>query len=133
MYYFEKDYIMRLIHGIARAIARMLFGDELPEDGEIAAVLGETCRGSHDYLRRMIDSGQINAAEDKLFDLIGSAAWESRQKAAMVLSFYDYVNSKDDEFLNRADFSRDEIVSGLEDAMKALDIGIYELLDNLHL
>ena len=128
MYYFEKDYIMRLIHGIARVLAHMLFGDELPEDGEITAVLGEACRESNDYLRRMIDSGQIGAAEDKLFDLIDSVAWERRQKAAMVLSFYDYVNSKDDEFLKRADFSRDEIVSGLEDAMKALDMEIPEYL-----
>ena len=46
----------------------------------------------------------------------------------MVLSFYDYVNAKDDEFLKRADFSRDEIVSGLEDAMKALDMEIPEYL-----
>ena len=128
MYYFEKDYIMRLIHGIARMLARMLFGDEMPEGGEIAAVLGEACRESNDYLRRMIDSGQINAAEDKLFDLIDTAAWEERQKAAMVLSFYDYVNTKDDEFLSSADFSRDEIVAGLEDAMKALGMEIPEYL-----
>ena len=128
MYYYEKDYIMRLIHGIARMLARMLFGDEISEDGEIIGVLGESSKESNDYLRRMIDSGQINAAEEKLFDLLDTSAWEARQKAALILSFYDYVNSKDDAFLNRADFSRDEIVSGLEDAMKAIDMEIPEYL-----
>ena len=39
MYYFEKDYIMRLIHGIARILARMLFEKDLEEDGELAAVM----------------------------------------------------------------------------------------------
>ena len=69
---------MRLIHGIARILARMLFDD--------------------------------------------------RQKAALVISFYDYLNGKDDEFLTAADFSRDEIISGLEDAMKAVNLEIPEYL-----
>ena len=38
MYYYDKDYIMRLIHGIARFLARMLFDKEL-EDDAVAAVL----------------------------------------------------------------------------------------------
>ena len=128
MYYFEKDYIMRLIHGIARILARMLFEKELGEDGELAAVMEEACREEDDSLRRMIDSGQINAAEEKLFDLIENTSWEDRQKAALVISFYDAVNSRDDAFLSQADFSRDEIISGLEDAMKAVNMEIPEYL-----
>ena len=128
MYYFEKDYIMRLIHGIARILARMLFEKELGEDGELAAVMEEACREEDDSLRRMIGSGQINAAEEKLFDLIEKTSWEDRQKAALVISFYDAVNSRDDDFLSQADFSRDEIIRGLEDAMKAINMEIPEYL-----
>lgn len=58
----------------------------------------------------MIDSGQINAAEDKLFELIESGAWDDDQKAALILSFYDYLNGKKDDFLESAGFSRDEIM-----------------------
>ena len=67
MYYYEKDYIMRLIHGIAQVLAYLYFGkkaDMLPE------VMGQEAREDNDYLLRMIDSGQINAAEDKLFELM---------------------------------------------------------------
>ena len=71
MYYFEKDYIMRLIHGIARILARMLFEKDLEEDGELAAVMEQDCAETYDYLRAMIDAGQINEAEEKLFDLLG--------------------------------------------------------------
>ena len=86
------------------------------------------CRENHDYLRRMIDSGQINQAEEKLFDLIETVAWDDRQLAALVLSFYDYLNSKDDGFLARSNFSRDEIVTGLDDAMKMMNMEIPEYL-----
>ena len=128
MYYYEKDYIMRLIHGIARELARMLFGRDVEEDEELAGVMGEASRESCDYLRQMVDSGKVNAAEDKLFDLLETAAWDDRQKAAMIISFYDYVNSRDDAFLARANFSREEIISGLEDAMKAVHLEIPEYL-----
>ena len=106
----------------------MLFNKDLDDDGEFAAIMEESGRESNDYLRRMIDDSKINAAEEKLFDLIESVAWDDRQKAALVISFYDYLNSKDDEFLAAADFSRDEIVSGLEDAMKAINMEIPEYL-----
>ena len=128
MYYFEKDYIMRLIHGISRALARLLLGEEMEEDGELAAVMEEACRDRNDYLRRLADGGRINEAEEKLFDLIENTAWDGRQKAALILSFYDHLNGMDDETLARADFSRDEIVSGLEDAMKAARMEIPEYL-----
>ena len=128
MYYYEKDYIMRMIHGIARILARILFNQELEEDGELAVIMEEASRDCNDYLKRMIDAGQVNAAEEKLFDIIESAAWDDHQKAALVISFYDYLNAKDDLFLSQSDFSRDEIISGLEDAMKAVNLEIPEYL-----
>ena len=70
MYYFEKDYIMRLIHGVSRMLAWMIFGKNIAEEEELVSLMEKTCRENHDYLRQMIDSGQINQAEEKLFDLI---------------------------------------------------------------
>jgi len=128
MYYFEKDYIMRLIHGIARILARMLFEKDLEEDGELAAVMEQDCAETYDYLRAMIDAGQINEAEEKLFDLLEAAAWERRQKAALILGFYDSLNKREDEELQAANFSREEIISGLEDAMRMIEMEIPEYL-----
>ena len=128
MYYFEKDYIMRLIHGVSRMLAWMIFGKNIAEEEELVSLMEKTCRENHDYLRQMIDSGQINQAEEKLFDLTETVTWDDRQIAALVLSFYDYLNSRDDDFLARSDFSRDEIISGLEDAMKMMNMEIPEYL-----
>ena len=128
MYYYEKDYIMRLIHGIARMLARLFLGIEMEEEGEPVFLRDREVREHHDYLRQMIDAGRVNAAEEKLFDLLDSAVWDNRQKASLALAFYDYLNGKDDDFLAAADFSRDEIIRGMEDALTKADIEIPEYL-----
>ena len=128
MYYFERDYIMRLIHGIAQMLAYLLFGRRMEETPELTAMMEDECRENDDYLRKLIDQGQINAAEDRLFELIESAGWDHHQKAALIIDFYDYVNGKEEAFLVNADFSRDEIITGLEDALKAIGMELPEYL-----
>lgn len=128
MYYYEKDYIMRLIHGIALVLARLLLGKQMEQEGEIASALNREATKRDEILRRMIDEGKINAAEEILFDILENATWEDKQKAALALSFYDHVNEKEDEFLEKANFSREEIIEGLEDAMKAVHMEIPEYL-----
>ena len=127
MYYYEKDYIMRLIHGISRALARLFLNEDLDENRS-GAVMRAACRQSCDYLLMLVDSGQINAAENTLFEIIDSAGWETKELASLILLFYDHVNDKDDAFLEKASFSRKEIVSGMEDAMKRIGMEIPEYL-----
>ena len=128
MYYYEKDYIMRLIHGISQVLARLLLGKEMEEEGEVILLREKAARDQNDYLRGMIDAGRVNAAEEKLFDLLETAVWDDREKAALAIAFYDYLNSKDDAFLAAADFSREEIIRGMEDALKAANMEIPEYL-----
>ncbi len=128
MYYYEKDYIMRLIHGISQVLARLLLGKEMEEEGEVILLREKAARDQNDYLRGMIDAGRVNAAEEKLFDLLETAVWDDREKAALAIAFYDYLNSKDDAFLEAADFSREEIIRGMEDALKAANMEIPEYL-----
>ena len=85
MYWYEKDYIMRMIHGIAQILAALWFGRR---ETELPSVMSEQCGAENDYLRRLVDSGQINAAEDRLFEILETAGWDSEQKAALILSFF---------------------------------------------
>ena len=128
MYYFEKDYIMRLIHGIALVLARLLLGKQMEDEGEIATILVKKEKEQNDLLLRLVDDGEINKAEERLFDLLENASWDDRHKAAVAICFYSHVNDKDDEFLEKADFTRDEIMEGLEDAMRAVHMEIPEYL-----
>lgn len=128
MYYYEKDYIMRLIHGIAQVLARLLLGKQMEQEGEIASALSREAAKQDETLKKMIDAGNINEAEELLFDLLENEPWEEKQKAALALSFYDHVNEKEDAFLEKANFSREEIIEGLEDAMKTVHMEIPEYL-----
>ena len=128
MYYYEKDYIMRLIHGIAQVLARLLLGKQMEQEGEIASALSREAAKKDETLKKMIDAGNINEAEELLFDLLENEPWEDKQKAALALSFYDHLNGKEDAFLEKADFSREEIIEGLEDAMKTVHMEIPEYL-----
>ena len=128
MYYYEKDYIMRLIHGIALVLARLLLGRQMENEGEIATILDKQEKEQNELLLRMVDEGKINRAEERLFDLLENASWDDRHKAAVAICFYSHVNDKDDEFLEKADFTREEIMEGLEDAMKAVHMEIPEYL-----
>ena len=128
MYYYEKDYIMRLIHGVAQVLAKLLLGKEMEQEGELIILRDQRAKDEHDILRRMIDEGQVNRAEEKLFDLLEYAAWDDREKASLAIAFYDYLNSRDDAFLAAADFSRDEIITGMEDALKLANMEIPEYL-----
>ncbi len=128
MYYFEKDYIMRLIHGISRILVRMLFNRDLDQPGDILRVMDPGTREASDYLFRLIDEGKINEAEDRLFEMIRTSAWERQQLSALILAFYDRVNDKDDDFLAEAGFPRNEISAGMEDALNEIGVEVPEYL-----
>lgn len=106
---YEKDYMMRLIHQMVRAILKLIFQkDEKQEELEF-----EKIRTSGPYLRliALTDKGRINEAENELFDLLDK---EDSSCLRTALYFYQYLNEMTDDELKRADYSREEIKLGME-------------------
>ena len=108
---FEQDYIIRLIKEMIRAILKLLFNidtenpiENLLEDKEKQNVL--------DKLLDIVDNGDINGAENQIYDMTSDRNVENLEIA---LLFYSYLNDKDDEFLQEHDFCRDEIKSGVKE------------------
>ena len=76
----------------------------------------------------MVDTGKINEAKNRLYDLTGDTDVNSLEVA---LLFYSYLNDKTDDFLETNDFSRDEIKSGLENVLDSKDVlGRFLVTDN---
>ena len=125
MFIYEKDYIMRMIYGITQMLAVILFGKKLNSE-EVFIALGDEFRGSNDLLLEMVDKGEINAAEDRLFDIIETSGMAKDALGLLILQFYGHVNSKDDEFLAKAEFDREEILPGLRDAMSRIGLDVSE-------
>lgn len=105
----KEDYIMRQIKEMIRAVLKLIFNID-SESPAIETIKDVESQKFITDLYRLIDSGEINEAEDWLFDNIDE---NNRQDLVVALLFYSYLNNKDNDFLESNDFSRDEINLGL--------------------
>lgn len=114
---FEQDFIMRQIEDMTRFLSLLIFGKSTSsEEVSLEEFYGSGEIPLRDTLQRMIDEGEINAAEDLLFETIEQDP--SKGHFAVALAFYKTLSELEDEELEAHDFSRQEIYDGL-DAIKA--------------
>lgn len=107
---FEQDYIIRLIKEMIRAILKFLFN--IDTDNPIEDLLEDKeSQDTLDKLLDMVDHGNINEAENQIYDMTSN----NMANLKVALLFYSYLNDKDDEFLQKHGFCRNEIKSGVEE------------------
>ena len=116
---FEQDYIMRVIREMVRALLKLLFhiNTEAPTE-ELCERLKE--KDTLNVLLELVDSGDINEAENRVYELVYNGNKEALEVA---LLFYSYLNEKTDDFLAEHDFSRKEIKEGLADIVSRYGLG----------
>ena len=107
----EKDYIMRMIKEMVRILFSLIYGKkyvsvELEKENKYE-VSGKNLKSFLD----MIDSGQINEAENILLDNIDYANNDEVMAAAL---FYQYLSEKDSEFLINTNYTKEEVLSGFK-------------------
>ena len=105
----DKDYMTRIIHEWVRTLIKLIFSRDI-DRGEDAGFSLETAE-LYRKLTAMADGGEINEAENILLDGLKK---EERAYFEMALLFYEKLSGKDDEFLATHDYSRQEVVDGLE-------------------
>ncbi len=111
----EQDYIMRLIKEMVRTLLKLIFHIEL--DNPLTELFKETeKKNTLQNLLDMIDSGNINDAENKIYEITSDVnALDAKENLKTALIFYFYLNEKNNEFLESHDFSREEVKQGLMD------------------
>ena len=124
LYTDEKDYIMRMIKEMVRVLFSLAFGKkfvsvELKRENKY-----EVAGNPLEDLMRMVDLGQINEAENLLLEDLDYNRKEEVMAAAL---FYQYVSEKDTEFLEKHDYSDEEVIFGLRQLMEKAGFG--ELVD----
>ena len=107
----QKDYIMRMIKEMVRILFSLIYGKkyvsvELEKENKYE-VSGKNLKSFLD----MIDSGQINEAENILLDNIDYANNDEVMAAAL---FYQYLSEKDSEFLINNNYTKEEVLSGFK-------------------
>ena len=107
----QEDFLLRQIREMSHAVMRMLFqvnaselSPEVIEDASARTVLEE--------LLALTDEGRIDEAENQLYEMTCDG---DRQNLEIGLLFYYNLNGKDDDFLEVHNFSREEIMTGIQD------------------
>lgn len=107
---YEQDYIMRMIKEMIRFILKVLFKIDV-EEPTVELLQNKEGQKGLEKLLDMIDDGNINEAENQIYELTEQTNMQSLE---MALLFYSYLNEKGDDFLEQHDFSRREIKEGLQ-------------------
>lgn len=107
----EKDYIMRMIKEMVQVLFSLVFGKKYVsvelEDENKYEVSGNTLK----YFFDMIDQGDINEAENLLLEDLDYTNKEEVMAAAF---FYQHLSQKDDDFLRRNDYTKEEVLFGFK-------------------
>ncbi len=107
----EKDYIMRMIKEMVRVLFSLMLGKkyvsvELPDENKYNV----SGKGLDDFLR-MVDYGQINEAENMLLENLD---YDSREENLAAIRLYQYIGEKDEDFLSKCNYSKEEALEGLK-------------------
>lgn len=109
----KNDYIMRKIEEWISMILEFVFKIDKSSSPEKLLKL-EASKEVLKDLKSKIDAGNINEAEDALFNLI---KFKTQDSLLIGLLFYSHLNEKSSKFLNEHDFDREEIKTGIKDLL----------------
>ena len=119
---FQQDWMMRQVQDMAKIIAKIVF----KKDTISYEITNDETSAETDLLYKelieLLNLLKINEAEDLLFKRIKT---NDLNYLKIAVDFYNRLNELSDEQLEKADFSRDEIKSGLEDISKKFGVSLF--------
>ena len=107
----QDDFILRQIREMVHAVMKMLFQVSASEL-TLEVIEDSTARTTLENLIALTDEGKIDEAENQLYEMTCDG---DRQNLEIGLLFYYNLNGKDDDFLEVHNFSREEIMTGIQD------------------
>jgi len=110
---------MRLIKDLVRALAKIL----LNKDTVTYKLTDESNYTKtnllHIKLLELIKQGNLNEAENLLFEELDT---KNKKYIELALDFYDRLSELDNDFLERNNFSKEEVEQGLKAIAKEMGI-----------
>ena len=110
---FEQDYVMRQIRQIIRILVKVLFNidDENPSLSLIQNTEAKEVAGD---LLKKADAGRIEEAVSDVSELSKRGTMDD---LLIGITFYSYLNEKDDDYLEANGFSRNNIENGIKNLL----------------
>ena len=115
----KQDYILRMIEELINILIKTLKDENKDKEEEINSFDANSDE-LYLYLKDLIDNKKINEAENYLFDKLNE---NNKKDFLSGMAFYKYLNEKDDEFLEKCDYSREEVLEGMADLSKKYGFG----------
>lgn len=114
----ERDYFMKQIHDMVCAIGKIIFNVDLPRSNESDDdfIQNEEDKNACRELCDMADKGNINKAVSKLNKRIDSSS--TMDDIKIMLKFYDYLSTLDEQFLEEHEFNRRRIKTGIVSSLE---------------
>ena len=118
-----SDFVLREISMLVRFLSKTVL--QIETEGEEEIILyDQTAQQKNEDLDTelvlLVRSGQINEAENHLFEILEEE--RTPQNFASAVSFYLTLNEMGEEELERNHFSREEIAEGFADVRKLFGI-----------
>ncbi|ERI91552.1 hypothetical protein HMPREF1982_03061 [Clostridiales bacterium oral taxon 876 str. F0540] len=123
---FENDYIMKLIKSALNGIVsfiRKKSGIEDSIDEESGNVIIAEDQLLEMMIKRYVSDGEINKAENALFEAMQNR--KSPRLLELALYFYDEISKLSEEKLSNCNFSKMEILQGLNEVKRLYGAEIF--------
>lgn len=111
----EKDYIMRIIKEMVRVLFSLMLGKQYVSVEQEAENEYELSGKKLDELLEMVDNGEINEAENLILDSID---YSNKNELATAALFYQYLSEKNEDFLQKNNYSKEEVLEGINHIMQ---------------
>ena len=116
----EKDYIMRMIKEMIRVLMSVALGKKYTSVEMEQISKYEVSGMKLNQLFDLIDQGEIDKAENIL---LGGIDYGNIEQLTAATLFYQYLSEKSDDFLQEHDFSKEEVLDGINMLMKNTGYG----------
>ena len=122
----ERDYVMRLIHEMIRALLKLVLHIDWKEeekDGMVQTVEDKELNERYQTLRKLVKEKKINEAENLLYEYMEELDQDENRAFGLSLLFYDLLTGLSEEYLNDSGFTREEVTEGVRTAASRLSSG----------
>ncbi len=116
----QQDWLMRQIEMMISTILR-LAGIELSQEAALPEEHRQSGSEWEEEVARLLEHGRLGKAEDLLFEHLEPG---NREALAAALRFYRQANALTDAELEAQDFTREELLEGLEQAVKQYGLSL---------
>jgi len=120
---YQEDWLMRQIGSIIKIVSKFVFKKDTINYEIINEVVNTETDLLYKQLIELLNSLQINEAENLLFKSVKN---NDLNYLKIAIDFYNRLNQLSKDQLKEGNFSREEIKSGIEDISKMFGVPIWK-------